>query len=1239
MKKALQKISAAFLALAMIVSLTPVTGFRLLADETESEAPAATEEKDNDNKEPSEKPDAGKQKETEKPAEKKPEETEAPKAETPKETVTNETETPEETKKPEADEPGETTKPADVEPEETEIPKETEKSETPDETTAPQETEKTEPDTPEETEAPKETEKPDTDTPAETEEPKATVPETTEPSVPEDSSSSGRKNATVGTITNPVVDSEGILTWDEYKDAEVSFYNVLIHQGNFETGEEAKPDSFNLHSFIDYLIKSGTIEKKSPYTIKIVAYDDSDELVAQCTFTHEYNSSAEYKPAGALSASIKNGILSWNAYPDPDTDHYWVYIEDEYDSQADFDEYYGEDSYSMDLRKKIDFAIRAGYIQNSTTYKISMVAEDDEGICIGRWSGTTFKYNSSATPITVGTIQNAVLSKEGILTWDPYDGAVEYQLTLIFPDDTWELESSSSASYNLGETIDHLIKNRQIKKSSAYTVEIRAMDEDGLNLALLEQSFTYETNAEPIPVGKVNASISSTGVLTWKAYNDAVYYDVSVDGYELFFSATDTFSLALKPMIDKLISVKVIEKSKTYTISIVARNEDGLKVGEWSKEYSYTSNAVPTDPVVLNAAITDGFISWKACPGAANYEISIDDNWGKTYSKPATFNINKQIDYMIRDGLIDKSSTYNVRIDAYDSYGFVIGYWSTTYSYNSGASLVVPGTVKNIVFSNGRMSWDTYPDAHEYCVAIGESGWEDYVTAPVYRINDVIDKMIKSGDLDKISKYSLSVKAFDSDGVLIAEGHADYSYDSPAEPVVLGSMTAKITNGILTWDKYEGAVSYFVYIDEMPIDVQGDSFNVNKRIDWLIKAGELTKAKTYEVAVAAEDEQGTTLAYWMTDYAYNSNAAPVKPGKITGVKFSKGTMTWTAFKNAAYYMVYVYDCPTHASKNSIAINSKIDWFIKAGQIIKNDPYPIMIAAFDKEDIMIASWDGDYKYESNAYPIEPGTVSITGINADGIMSWEMYPNADSYVINVDDCYIQLDSKGSSCDLKGFVCDLINMGRISRQSSYHIYIRAFTSDSVFVADGYCSYKFTAGTDISKKVTVTGIKDSIIYDGNNHIQQPVIELNGTTLEKGKDYELYYSSIETAGTASLLISFRHNYIGAINITYEIKKASNPLSVKGKTYKVKAKKIKKKSKAVSIASVVKFIKNAGDPKIYKKKSGNKKIVINPKNGVVTIKKKLKKGTYKVKVYITGQGNINYEKSGSKLVTFKIKVK
>lgn len=47
---------------------------------------------------------------------------------------------------------------------------------------------------------------------------------------------------------------------------------------------------------------------------------------------------------------------------------------------------------------------------------------------------------------------------------------------------------------------------------------------------------------------------------------------------------------------------------------------------------------------------------------------------------------------------------------------------------------------------------------------------------------------------------------------------------------------------------------------------------------------------------------------------------------------------------------------------------------------------------------------------------------------------------------------------------------------------------------------------------------------------------------------------------------------------------------------------------------------------------------VNAKTGVVTIKKKLKKGTYTLKVNVTAAGNEDY-KPITKTVTFKIKVK
>ena len=57
----------------------------------------------------------------------------------------------------------------------------------------------------------------------------------------------------------------------------------------------------------------------------------------------------------------------------------------------------------------------------------------------------------------------------------------------------------------------------------------------------------------------------------------------------------------------------------------------------------------------------------------------------------------------------------------------------------------------------------------------------------------------------------------------------------------------------------------------------------------------------------------------------------------------------------------------------------------------------------------------------------------------------------------------------------------------------------------------------------------------------------------------------------------------------------------------------------------------------YAKVSGSKKLTIT-KAGKVTVKKKTKKGTYKMRVKVTAAGNANY-KAGSKTVTVKVKVK
>ena len=100
---------------------------------------------------------------------------------------------------------------------------------------------------------------------------------------------------------------------------------------------------------------------------------------------------------------------------------------------------------------------------------------------------------------------------------------------------------------------------------------------------------------------------------------------------------------------------------------------------------------------------------------------------------------------------------------------------------------------------------------------------------------------------------------------------------------------------------------------------------------------------------------------------------------------------------------------------------------------------------------------------------------------------------------------------------------------------------------------------------------------------------------------------------------------------------AANPMKVKGKTVKIKRSKLKKKSVTFSAKKAV-TVKNAKGKVTYKKKEGHKKILINRKTGKFTVRKGLKKGTYRVKVLVTAAGNYDY-RSGSKSVTVRIMVK
>ena len=98
----------------------------------------------------------------------------------------------------------------------------------------------------------------------------------------------------------------------------------------------------------------------------------------------------------------------------------------------------------------------------------------------------------------------------------------------------------------------------------------------------------------------------------------------------------------------------------------------------------------------------------------------------------------------------------------------------------------------------------------------------------------------------------------------------------------------------------------------------------------------------------------------------------------------------------------------------------------------------------------------------------------------------------------------------------------------------------------------------------------------------------------------------------------------------------ANTLRAKGKTVKIRYAKLKKRAQTIAKKNAL-TITNAKGTLTYKKVKGNKKITVNTKTGKITVKKGLKKGTYKVKIKVTAKGTTLYG-AGSKTPTVTIKV-
>ena len=200
-----------------------------------------------------------------------------------------------------------------------------------------------------------------------------------------------------------------------------------------------------------------------------------------------------------------------------------------------------------------------------------------------------------------------------------------------------------------------------------------------------------------------------------------------------------------------------------------------------------------------------------------------------------------------------------------------------------------------------------------------------------------------------------------------------------------------------------------------------------------------------------------------------------------------------------------------------------------------------------------------------------------------------------------------------------------------------IKVFVNSEDYSVSGEAVY-----TIAPAEITCVNIdKTSFTYSGK--VQKPAVDsvkagnLDLTSSDRSVSYSKGKSA--DAGKYTLTVKGKGNFCGSKTVQYSIDKAENTLSARGRAVTVKYKKLKKKAQTV-MAIDVKHPQGKVSYQLtgVRKAKYKKYFKVNPSTGKITIRKKLKKGSYAIRVQVSAEGNSNYA-AGTEEVTVNIKVK
>ncbi len=378
---------------------------------------------------------------------------------------------------------------------------------------------------------------------------------------------------------------------------------------------------------------------------------------------------------------------------------------------------------------------------------------------------------------------------------------------------------------------------------------------------------------------------------------------------------------------------------------------------------------------------------------------------------------------------------------------------------------------------------------------------------------------------------------------------------------------------------------------------------LNKGQNYSIEIQEINAEGTYSINVELAENEATAQLYEMPSYVkgvVNKNESFLKvDGKWNDIS-NKNVME-NLISGLNMFMTY----DNFPIKGYCLPEENLNTYFLSGNNIKLDPY----GSDDSEETIRLAFKGNEGIIPN----------------DCNVDWELMQGGEKFITltkyDDDPCKVKVAGilPGTAyikVTTEGYGTQVIKV-EVVKDGKYQFDFDDYTEIACGESEELTVYEGSASIDNFKNVILKSANPKIATFSNGILKG--ISVGKTYISVG-DSKGYETTLEV----------------------RVKQGTQKLTAKGKTIKINYKKLKKKKKTYKRSKIMtlKGVKTNATYKItsVKKKKYKKYFKINSKTGKLTIKKKLKKGKYKVKVRIRAVGNTNY-KVATKNVTVNVKVK